>query len=901
MKKVVFFSCVLLTGLSLIKAGPFDSLSLKVTSAIGGIGSKKENEQFIKYRNSPVYSGYFAGAITSSQEFKAVYDMSVSFLKQWTPMNISTLNIQVSDLNAKQEQPILFARMYDLISYLVNSGAVPLDPKVKEFMKNEILSGTEKINGNLVINKRCSPKYPSGAEKEIKDGTIKFKEYLFLTAECSKKIMDALKSQEANINSFLGYAVVSKPVDPNEIQALQVKERTPIGSLREKCKNAATITPDCAGIVASILYSTQARPLIGMQYGNGYLSAQTSLTPELKQKLTTCARKETFNPMTCGALISEVISAWDEVDVDHDSDLYPNPLSYLAEHSPVLELALTAEDFRRQVLFENYESYKNIDAVFGDVYAMACTFDPSYRLRVSPLARATFLEQELAFSSTGILKAAKENLQKIQSLSQSDSLLLSKVGKAASENLTVKSDENKLLPPVSIYRYIKNWDHLSKVMIKDKSASDLLMGENSVQKNILAEHNANIEIDYSAIYAIISKICISVLGPEYLKAESDITKALETQDRQSFDQTLKNVSAEINQPQSTAASTKDSRAFRYLPSNEYNKLRQVCLVMLTNIHVLLLDEKDQLRGKKGSFSIVADQIRLALPKQLAFFSLYLFALKEKKYDASDLSTSSFANIFAEYFLMPIYPLVQDENMPNQATLIDAMGTNMYSLYSSYLLGSIQGVVDTTNTVNMVLDNRSQKNRLVGNFSQQYGAEAGVSLEYTVQGAVKAALDILPVPKPPIITSAVVSGITTLLISGPQWAYKALKNTCRFNKDKCVSKTVKNVNLTRPLDVRLTEFLMAIEISLGAYLKSQNLPQGNDPVALRRLMPTLYILERDDKTFQQQQVNTPVGNVKELINQLIQNTKAYYDSLSTPVTGELSNMVTNDINTGVQTP
>lgn len=886
MKKI--FIIISLFTMQNIYANPFSSFA----NAVGTLISKNEAENFIKYRTSDEYNSFFSGVVTNSNELKSLYEQYQQFNNNWKTLTVSKYNQQVPELNAKLEKPIAFARMYDFVDYLINRSGAYIDPPAKAKMASEFLSGVV----GRVQEARCRPKAPIMADKEIANKTIKYKEYLFLSEDCSQKLRDFLNNQQTNIDNFFGFASSATQEATQETEQTaepQEKGRNGLGKLREQCEQ--NVTPACATLAATLYVSSKNRTLVSMQYGKGYTTALPVFDTELELKLSKCKDAKNFDQTICAPVIQEITTAWNQVDEKQDLELYPNPLSYLSQNEDILEKALTDQDFKRQVLFENYESYKDIDSVFSQIYSMACALDPSFRLRVSPVARANFLEQELISGNNSVTNFAKGKIAKIQEkikkMLTSDKLIIASIAKAASENAKIPSFDNEFLPPLHIGTYIQDWDALSTQMVKKDDQNvpitDLLSSENPYVKIIVTpadsqpsdEVNAPIPVDYDAIYAILTKICMSILGSEYLKIEKMIKDAVASQDKNKVDQTIKSLSQDTNiqDTDNKKDSTKDSRAFRDLPSGEYNKLRQLALIFLTNIHVLLLDELEKKRGNQGSFHIVAQQIKSAFTQQIIFLARFIFSLKEKNFEASDLSASTFSDVFADAFLMPIYPL-ERTNIPNQATLVDAAGTNMYSLYTSYLLGSIYGIVALQDNWNVMMDNRGAKNRMLGNFAKEFGVEARVNLEWIVQSAVKATLDLLPIPKPPVITSIVVTAVSTILLAGPQYIYKGLKSTCWFNKDKCINKSLKHVNLTRPLEVRITEFLESVQSGLITMIKRQN-PNATSQ-EFDRLMPTLFVLKNDDiakfkEAYEQQK---PISSVFALIEKLTKDTKTYYQNL-----------------------
>jgi hypothetical protein len=876
MRYAIFFLLSVCLSTNKGSTNPFSNLKDKAVLAAGGLMQKKENNEFFKYRNHPTYSTFFEFSITSVKEFKNVLDQYNQQVQNWNARSVYTLNEQVPTLHARVEEPRLFARTYNLLEYMLKQNfqdSLPAKARVEKFLN------------------QCRPKSPAMAEQEIKKGKdFQGSEYLFLSPNCSKEAHSILTSEQKNINTFLSYALPQAnklaQVDPamtadNDSAKSASVNDTPFSALRKKC--IASPTPECLSLVRNVYYNITQRPMTLMLYGNGSPLTPIVIDDTITNLFKTCSDPKNFADQRCQQFAQKVAQTWQELDPEQKNDLIPNPQAYLLGHEDVLDKTFSESDFKAQVAFNNYMGYKDVEDIFNQIYSMSCAVDITYRMRLSPTEEASFVEQQIAVSDSKVAQNARSVISnvtgKIQSLSQSNNNVASKVGNAGGELISANSsssiveNEDIYLAPGFIHYYIQDWDKLADKEIQISATEkvklqDLLKGLKPTSKKLLQQNNIVIEVDYATLFGIFSKICISILGPEYLKAEVDISKALQEQNEQNFENSIKNAATQLKED----SSKKDSRAFRYLPSSEYNKVRQIALIMLTNMHVILLDDRLKRQGKHSPFHIVADQLRQAFQKQLTFFARYIYALKFQKYEANSLSMSPFNSSFTENFIKCIYP-ISDSDI---ATLVDADGTNMYSLYTSYLIGSTYGVIDDEGEKNIFLDNRSAKNRLVGDFKKTFGAQAELSIQGALKGGINAGLQTLT-PLPPVLTSMLATGATMALMAGPEQVYKMMKNTCRFNKDKCIAMKLQKVDLTRPLDTRITEFLMAF----GEGLQKQIRKPGATPKSQKfdPIMPTLFILENEDSASISKFPPTSLTNIDEVFQALFQRTQNYYNSLS----------------------
>lgn len=855
-------------------ANPFSSIKDKAFSVAGGVTQKKEYDEFVKYRNHPLFSTYFNFPITSVQEFKDVLDQYANQLKNWNAGTVYTLNEQVPTLRASVEEPRLFARTYSLLEFMLKQG---------------FQGGLERTRTSAFL-KQCQLKSTATAEREIKEGKdFQASEYLFLSVNCSREAHSILTTEQKNINAFLSYALKPQSQTSNSNISLPITDKpeekalnnSPLFLLRQKC--AANITPDCSTIVRSIYYHIDQHPLTLMLYGKGLNYPTILLDQETTNLFRACSNSKNFTDPRCQQFAQKIAQTWQTLDPEQKFDLTPNPQSYFLSHEEIFNKTFSESDFKAQVAFDNYNGYKSIDDIFNHLYAMSCSLDVTFRMRLSPLENASFVEQQIASSNSKLAQNARSAISsvsdKIQSLSRSNSTIVSKIGNtgenllSTNSSLNITENEDIFLAPHFINYYIQDWAKLKDKDIQISSTEtikfeNLVKGLKPVSKKILKDHGITVDVDYATLFGVLSKICISILGPEYLKAEDDISKALQEQNEKMFENSINDVVTQLK----SEPSKKDSRAFRYLPSNEYNKLKQIALIILTNIHVLLLDDRLKKQGKENPFQIVADQIRQAFEKQLTFFVRYVYALKLEKYDANSLSMSPFNASFIESFIKCIYPISESD----LSTLVDADGTNMYSLYSSYLVGSIYGVIDDTGERNITLDNRSAKNKFIGDFKKTFGLEAELSIKSALKGGINTALQAL-IPIPPVLTSVIASGATTALMAGPEEIYRIMRNSCRFNKDKCIAMTLKKVDLTRPLDTRITEFLMAFGNGL------QNQIKTNDKAPRIRkfdpIMPTLFVLENQDRVKSDGAKTLPLNQPHDILQALILRTNNYYESLN----------------------
>lgn len=865
-------------------ANPFATMKDKALLIAGGLMQKKENDEFIKYRNHPIYSAFFDYPITNAQGFKDIFDKYNAQVNNWNARTVYTLNEQVPNLHARVEDLRLFARTYNLLEYM------------RKLNIYDSSASKTRIDAFL---KQCRVKSTAIAEREIKEGKpFEASTYLFLSASCSKESHSILTSEKKSIATFLSYALTNQSQDSfqnKEVKKLEQQITTtnnsPLSALKQKCINSPV--PECSGLVRNVYYNIIQHPLTLMLYGNGRPLTPIRMDDTTTHLFKTCSNPASFSDQRCKQFSQKLAQTWQKIDPAEELELSPNPQAYLISNEILLDKTFSESDFKAQAAFDNYTGYKDIEDIFNQIYAMACALNITYRMRLSPSENASFVEQQIALSDSKAAQSARNAISgvsgKIQSFAESNNKIASKFGKIGSDllsknaSLSVVENEDIYLAPNFIHYYIRNWINLHSKDIEvspNKTANfeDLIKGLNPVSKKTIKDNNIVIEIDYDNLFGVLSKICISILGPEYLKAETDISKALQEEDERMFENSIKDVTIQLK----SNSSKKDSRAFRYLPSNEYNKLRQIALIMLTNIHVILLDDRLKRQSKKSPFHIVAMQLKQGLEKQLAFFARYIYALSLEKYEANSLSMSPFNMSFTETFIKCIYPISEND----LSTLVDADGTNMYSLYTSYLVGSIYGLVDDNNEKNISLDNRSIKNKFIGDFKKAFGMEAELSLQAALKGGIKTGLQTLT-PIPPVLTGIIASGATVALMAGPKQIYKIMRGTCRFNKDKCIAMNLKNVDLTRPLDTRITEFLTAFGYSLENQIEKYTTASKTQKFS--PIMPTLFVLENEETHLANILQEEHLTNLDDIFQALFERTKNYYASLNFQNISQIPNM------------
>ena len=838
---------------------------------------KKEKDEFIKYRNHPIYSGYFTKPIRTLDEFKSLLNDYEQYVKNWNARSVYTLNQHIHDLHADVKQPRLFGRIHDLFEYILKQGIyndIAVKNGIKEFVE------------------KCKVKYPAMAEREIKEGKdLQINEYLFLSATCSKQAFDLLTRSKSAIDQHLGIASTyekTTKVSPEEDSAderdVVDEKKESLMANRKRC--IKSLTPDCLQYVQKVYFATKYRPLINMLYGKGNAFPNIDVGDGTIATLKKCSHSKNIKDPTCATVVRSVVQHIDEVSPNEKVDLTPNPQVYLAENPEKMDELFDESDFKAQAAYQNYNGYKDIKDIRMHIYSAACALDIGFRMRISPTENASFVEKELATSDIEIAKKARSMVSgisdKLSSWKDSDSKVLSSIGKTGSEVVSTNAssdlieNEDIFITPEYIGFYVQGWFDISTqpITLQDGTTTleELIKKPSPIKVSDLERNNISIGVDYDTLYGILSKICISILGPEYLKAEENLAKAMEEEDSNVFTTKLKDVKKAL----SDNASQKASRAFRFLPTTEYNKLRQIALIMLTNIHTILLDKRFKKQGKQSPFHHVVGILEDALEEQLSFFARYLYALEQKQYDANSLSTSQFNYSFADIFLEPIYPLQEGDI----STLIDADATNLYSLYSSYLLASIHGEVGEESTTDISFDNRSQKKKLLSDFKQKFGLETGLSVKNALSGGIKTILTTIT-PVPPFISGAISSVATAIIMAGPELIYGKLRQTCRFNKDKCISKKVKSVDLSRPLDVIITEFLISFGHSLQRQIGLEDMNKEND----RQFFPLMVTLFEMENEYMRQARNLKaplINNLSDLIIHLKKRTDYYYSHIGDPV-------------------
>ncbi|CAO5677792.1 MAG: hypothetical protein HEEMFOPI_01176 [Holosporales bacterium] len=893
-----YLICIFLLGITAVTNFMFagrlvDELSLSFTSAIGGLSSKNENKGFAKYKNNPLYVSFFSQNVTN--DAREIYDAYKKLLKDW-PTSYALHNKNIPNLNATEDQPLVFARMYNFMVYIADEkSSFPIQADARNYIKSEILDGYAMENGKYklspsgkpILVKKCSPLNTISLDASVNEKDIQYGPYLFLSAECSKKIIDFLNKQSANLASFFGYAF--KP------------ERTRIGKIREKCEKA--VTPDCSILIRELYQASEKRPYVAMLLGKGLEYSRIVISPELNKQLYPCSQDSLFaqNMGVCTQTIQSLLSVWNRLDRKEDPDLYPDPVVYMEKNGA--GDAISFEERKRAIEFESFESYKDMISVFREVYGIATVLDTTFRIRVSHESDGEFifLKQEAALRNELKEKQSSEELQKDQSVFAKAKQTIAQKAKdgvnfIAKEALVDKdpdeSTDGAILPLKSLF-YIKNLNDIMTKMVtvvsknkegEQKKVIDLLVG--SEPFDVEKYPDVKIEVDEAKILTVLAKICMSILGPEYLKAESMLEKALEEQDQAALQETLKQVSVDLNEKSSEQGesggtlSEKGAKGFKNIPTAEYNKLRQVALALLTSIHVLLLDEMDQRKGQQGSFFIVAKQVRALFSQQITFFARYIFSIKTGSYCSSDLSTSFFTETFSKIFLEPFYPLVVNK-IPNQSTLIDPQGGNLYSLFSIYLLGSIQGIPEITDQHNILMENRHEGRRLLGNLSKEQGGKT--TLEFWTEGALKAMYNALPIPHPPLFGSVMALLGRIAIHSTVGKVFEKMKESCMFNKDKC-PKNIKDIRFNKTLVMHVTEFLIAMKTSLKGFFDKSG--QAIDQKSLDRLMPTLYIMTQDDLKDKNETVgdihdqrvvekSSSPSSIDALLSLMISNTRNYY--------------------------
>ncbi|MDP2193649.1 MAG: hypothetical protein Q8K36_03910, partial [Alphaproteobacteria bacterium] len=631
-----------------------------------------------------------------------------------------------------------------------------------------------KVNDDFRINRikqTCRP--PLDVPKGERGKNLNVEPYLFLPSRCSADI-DAVFSliengikekKEAEKKALENTALEGEWDTVNDldniVSAANESSLYTVASACEVGLEKGIVNENCQKMILLLKGAADNQQVIAYLY-HPYPTPGLSFSGTLYQDLETCAARPSSEK--CVPMLNNILSQWRVLDEKMKRDIAPSPIAFLRQNTKVLEKMLTLDDYEQQIAYFNFEGYQEAQDIFLHIYSMACAMDPSFRIRLLQEDR-TLIEQELAATSQGVAQSTKSALtdvsRSISATFKSDTAS----PKEIADRLNINHEKEKFLAPAHIPLYIKNYDDLKKIIESqspagfDITVADLLAGQKQYISSKLGKEYP-LHINYNVMYGVLSKICMAILGPEYLKLEESIRKATSAADQ-------KKIIADIsNMSQSFAQDSKGSApiAFKNVPTNEYNKLRQIALCILTNIHIILLDDhfKKINGGKMNQFSILADQIKQAFPDQLKFLSRFFFKLKRQDYKA--LSILTIGKEFADAFLTPIYPTNLFENVKiDRATLLDGQGKNIYSLYASFVLGSIQGILDI-NESSMSFEDRSFSGRLASSVATMYGADIERGIEGVLAGAINTTLNLLPIPKPPIITGAVVTGLSMALVA-----------------------------------------------------------------------------------------------------------------------------------------
>lgn len=834
-------------------------------------GSPEKNDILKPFFKDEHFSRYFYKKIQSEDSFLAEAKFCSSQKKRWTNKRIAELKA-IKPLAKISENLQYPARCYNVMEYIGSAQG----SKWRDQLQNK-----QALQNSI---DKC---FPETTVRESIKNNVHVPAFIFIPEGCSafmEPVFDELSTLvETEYHSQANQDLDNEwdIVDDHEIKEIiaDAKE-TPLFALTDTCRNSLSKgrpDPACAKLSSVVKGAIANRQFTPMMYGPPNIPVKIQPADAVMNTLDVC--ETNVDKPECIAFLKSLLTIWQEIDPKNKKDIAPAPVLYLQQNPEILEKLLSSAEFHQATAYFAFTEYTTAEDVFLHLYCIACALDPSYRMRLSQKDRTLF-EKEIAASNSKIAKKLKDKLSRISKTITEKAGTKIDAAKEISSKVDIDNVAEEYLIPASIDIYIENFKQLEKVEVKGKDdttvmLSDLLHGPKPVYPTKIPK-SKSIKINYNALYAIMSKICISILGPEYLEAEEAIRNATSTDDQEKLLRQLSEMSENFEGENSTKA----SKAYRNIPANEYNKLRQIAFALLTNMHILLLDEhlREHNNGQINQFTLLAQQIKTALPQQLKFLTEYFFALQDQKYDA--LSMQFIANDYSDAFLDPIYPISLENLIIDRPTLLDGQGTNMYSLYTSYILASVQGTLELNDT-HLVMENRSLAGRLKGSIATMYGADLERGVQNVLAGAIKTTLDLLPIPKPPVVTGAIATGLSMAMVAGPNLIYKSMHNSCTFNKKKCPKDFVQKTGMERTLLVRITEFLSAMNLSLKSFIRDEDPDKGDKTEKARhysRLMPTLYLLENDQIARERNAPIVRTKDLKTLIKALIDRTGNYYESL-----------------------
>lgn len=834
-------------------------------------GSPEKNDILQPFFKDERFSRYFYKQIKSDVSFLAEAKFCIAQKKNWTNKYVAELKAikPLAKISGELQYP---ARCYNVMEYIGSKEG----SKWRDLLQNKqaLKSAIDKCHPDTTVRKQDK-------------NNVNVPSFILIDEGCSAFIEPVLDELATLVDK--GYnSQENQDLDDewDEIDADEIREivadanETPLFALTKTCQESLTkgrADPACAKLTSVIKGAAENRQFSPLLYGPSNVPVKIQPADNIMHKLNIC--ENNVDDPKCLSFFKTLLNVWQTIDPKIKKDIAPAPVLYLQKNPDVLEVLLSAAEFHQEAVYFAFSEYTTAEDVFLHLYSMACALDPSYRMRLSQKDRTLF-EKEIAASNSKVANKLKDQLRGLSKIITDKAGLKIDAAKAIANKVEVDNAAEEFLTPASIDIYIENFKQLEKLEIKNADEtpvklSDLLQGPKPVYPTKIPR-GESIKINYNAIYAIISKICISILGPEYLKAEEAIRNASSTEDQEKLLRKLSDMSESFEGENST----KSSKAYRNIPANEYNKLRQLAFALLTNMHILLLDEhlREHNNNQINQFTLLAKKIKMTLPEQLKFLTEYFFALQDQKYDA--LSMQIIANDYSDAFLNPIYPTSLENFNIDRATLLDGQGTNMYSLYTSYVLASVEDTLEINDT-HLSMENRSLAGRLKGSLANMYGADLERGVQNVLAGAIKTTLDLLPIPKPPIVTGAIATGLSMALVAGPSLIYKSMHNSCTFNKKKCPKDFVQKTGLERTLLVRITEFLTAMNLSMKSFIRNEDPRKGNEKEKERRysrLMPTLYLLENYQIESER---GAPIVHAKDLaslIKALIDRTSNYYESL-----------------------
>ncbi len=606
---------------------------------------------------------------------------------------------------------------------------------------------------------------------------------------------------------------------------------------------------ECANLFSQILYAAQSSNLTNLLNTSKILP---KITPsktliEESQKCKESEDSQTLDP-ECAKKINDLIVFWYSIDPLYDKTLNVNIEKILEKDPNLLLNQMSEDDFDQQAMFELFERYQSQEQIFQELYAMTTAFDPSFSLKETPKIKDDHeIIQELVLSNNSFaikivdkingvnskLRSHLETFKKWRESKQNPdagslSTKVNDIVKSIPESLInvlksvelTKGVEKKILPDEKLVKY-----YLEKpVYAKNEDDSHFVAEETDPVRFTEDYNNDHQKIYINRVYANLAKILVYILSPEYIDQEKKFLEEFEA--KRKSNKTDNGTSFADYMSKNKDNMKYGKHVFVNLDPIEHNKIRQIALIMLTNLHIILLNKKMLSKdfSGKNELKYVANQIIPFFVKQLKFLTRYIFALKTGDFKAIDLTKSLITEAFADVFIYPLYPKNLIEYLKNgdHPSMILSVGENIYSIYSTYVLGSINGVLGEFDTSQNLIDKRPEaariQHRLTGIGHEKFkGLLSGELFGKIIKNQFNVLLSLIPIPIPSIISNFVFDTVSSILVDKGVALFDLIVNSCVYSGQNC-HVISKSVVFNKTLETRITEFLQAYDYSVKTFVK-----------------------------------------------------------------------------------